>query len=94
MDDYDLAIEFSDGNNQKLDQVAFIPNFHGYPMLSFDLYKQLAVEYKIDIRIYVWDEGLEWSSETTWYRNGEISESSRKYANWLWESPLPHYGEF
>ena len=93
MDEDELPIEFSDGTVRNRDQVVFIPNFQGYPMLDFDSYKELAMEYKIDIRIYIWDQGLEWSSETTWYRNGDISESTRKYADWLWESPLPHYGE-
>ncbi len=55
-------------------------------------FQKFAKDYKIDIRIFVWEMGMQWSSVDTYYRDGKISHDHRQYADWLWESSMPFYG--
>ena len=35
---------------------------------------------------------MEWSSISTFYRDGHVEENSQTYSDWMWESALPDYG--
>lgn len=91
--DLEISGEFSDDQKvQNRDQVIYIPGFHGAWNVDYSFFKEKAVQHKVDVRIFVWERGMQWSSVTTWYRDGTVDETSITYANWLWDSPLPDYG--
>lgn len=89
----EISAEFSnDTKHQREDNVLYIPNFNGAWSIDTEFFRQKAMQYKIDIRVFVWEMGMEWSSVATWYRTGETDESHRKYADWLWDSSMPYLG--
>lgn len=85
--------EFSDDDKHtNKDQVLFLPSFKGAWGVDNECFRKAALEFKVDIRIFVWERGLEWSSISTFFRDGHVETESRTYADWLWESALPNYG--
>lgn len=92
MEEFECDFEFSEGPNQNADQIVILTGYKGAWNIDVSFFKEKAVQYKIDIRIFVWEQGLEWSSVNTWYRNGKMEEESRTYADWLWDASMPYYG--
>lgn len=88
----DLDIPLSEGPNQNVDQIVVVEDFEGAWGVDDATFMRYAKTYKIDIRIFVWESGMCWSSVTTYYKDGSIDKESRQYADWLWDSPLPYYG--
>ena len=92
MEDFECRFEFSEGKNCNKDQIVIFTGYRAAWNVDYNYLKVKAEEYKIDIRIFVWEEGIEWSSVVTWYKNGQIEEQTRKYADWLWDASMPYYG--
>ena len=92
MDDTETEISFSAKTNTRDDQVICLDNYEGPWSPNYDFLREKAMKYKVDIRIFSWDKNA-WSSIQTWYRNGDIEESTRKYEDFLWDCPYPEYGE-
>ena len=89
----EIIAEISDDHlHQRDDQVVFLNGFKGAWSSDDKYFMDKAVQHKVDIRIFMWEKGMEWSRVATWYRDGKYAEESRTYANWLWESALPDYG--
>lgn len=88
----DLELSLSEGPNLNKDQVIFIDCFNAAWDIDEDFFKRCAIQYKIDIRIFVWELGLQWSKASTFYKNGKTEMEYKQYADWLWDCPLPHYG--
>lgn len=88
----DLDIPLSEGPNKNADQIVVIDDFEGAWGIDDSIFVRYAKTYKIDIRIFVWECGLCWSSITTFYKDGRIEREFKQYADWLWDSPLPYYG--
>ena len=92
-DGYTKSVEFSDDKSHaNIDQVAFMDGFKGAWGIDDGCFRKAATEYKVDIRIFVWERGMQWSSVSTYFRDGHVEESSQTYADWLWDSALPNYG--
>lgn len=92
MDDFECDFEFSNGTNQNVDQIVIFTGYKAAWNVDQTYFKEKAERYKIDIRTFVWEQGLEWSSVTTWYRNGRMEEETRSYVDWLWDASMPYYG--
>lgn len=93
MEDTELEIDLNEGKNMNQDQVIIFYDFMiADPVMDYNFLREKAVKNKVDIRIFVWQEGMNHSQVTTWYRDGKTEEETRKFANWLWDSPMPHYG--
>lgn len=91
--EHTISGEFSDDEKHtKDDQVLFLDNFKGAWGIDEEYFKKAAVDYKVDIRLFVWERGMEWSSISTFYRDGHVEENSQTYSDWMWESALPDYG--
>lgn len=84
----DTEIELSNKTNTKDDQVICLTEYEGPWSPNYEFLQQKAVENKVDIRIFTWDKGV-WSSVSTFYRNGDIEETTRKYEDFLWDCPVP-----
>lgn len=91
--DYEISAEMSEGKCINKEQVLFLPNYYGKWNVDSKFFKEKALEHKVDLRIYIWDTSKNWSNFMTWYRTGAVEEEAKKYSDWLWEAPLPHYGE-
>lgn len=90
---YYMTGEFSDDDKHtNKDQVLFLTDFKGAWGVDSECFRKAAQEYKVDIRIFVWERGMEWSSVSTFFRDGHVENDSRTYSDWLWESALPNYG--
>ena len=90
---YTICGELSDDEKHtKEDQVLFLSGFKGAWGIDDECFRKAAVDYKVDIRIFVWERGMEWSSIATYYRDGHVEENSQTYSDWMWESALPDYG--
>ena len=90
---YYMNGEFSDdAEHTNKDQVLYLPGFKGAWGIDTECFRKAAPEYKVDIRIFVWERGMEWSSISTFFRDGHVESDSRTYSDWLWESALPDYG--
>ena len=92
LDSNDAEIELSDGPNKNVDQIAVVEDFNGAWDVDRNIFQHYATTYKIDIRVFVWEQGMCWSTIGTFYRDGKIDSESKQYSNWLWDSPLPYYG--
>lgn len=90
--DDEMELIFSEGRNQNLDQVVIIDDFQGAWGVDDGIFQRYAMKHHIDIRIFVWEKGMCWSSAKTFYKDGRIESSTIQYADWLWDSPLPNYG--
>lgn len=91
-EDKEIEVLFSEGKNRNKDTIVFIDDFNGGWDVDDEYFKDIAKKYKIDIRIFVWEAGMCWSALQTFYRNGQHEMASRTYSDWLWDSPMPHYG--
>lgn len=85
-------IYLSEGPNQNVDQIIILDNFNGAWDVDHEIFKKYAEDFKIDIRIFVWERGMEWSSIYTWHKNGQFEQESKTYENWLWDCPMPFNG--
>ena len=83
------GIDFLNGRNTKEDQVICLDFFEGPWMPDFEFFRKKAIEYKVDIRLFTWNLGA-WSSIFTWYMNGDVEETTRKYEDFIWECPYPY----
>lgn len=92
MDDFECDFEFSEGRNMNVDQIVIFTGYRAAWNVDYSYFQEKAAAYKIDIRTFVWEQGLEWSSVTTWYRNGKREEETRSYSDWLWDASMPYYG--
>ena len=92
MEDTDMEIGFSNKSNVRDDQVICLDGYEGPWSPSYDFLRDKALKHRVDIRIFSWN-GKEWSSIQTWYRNGDIEETTRKYEDFLWDCPFPEYGD-
>ena len=92
MEDTTIEISFPTKTNSRDDQVVCLDNYEGPWAPNYDFLKEKAIKHKVDIRIFSWN-GKEWSSIQTWYRNGDIEETTRKYEDFLWDCPFPEYGD-
>ena len=88
-----ISGEFSnDEKHTKEDQVLFVDSFKSAWGIDDEYFRKAAVDYKVDIRLFVWERGMEWSSKATYFRDGRVEEDSQTYSDWMWESALPNYG--
>ena len=88
-----ISGEFSDDEKHtKEDQVLFLNGFKGAWGIDDEYFRKAAVDYKVDIRLFVWERGMQWSSRSTYFRNGRVEGDSQTYSDWMWESALPNYG--
>lgn len=92
MEEFECNFEFSEGRNLNKDQIVIFTGYKAAWNVDTNYFKVQAEKYKIDIRTFVWEQGLEWSSVHTWYRNGYTEEEVRSYADWLWDASMPYYG--
>ena len=89
----EICAEFSSTKGfSRDDQVLFLPGFRGAWEVDSEYFNKKAIEYRIDIRIFVWELGMQWSSVKTFFRNGETEEEKRTYADWMWDCSMPTYG--
>ena len=91
-EDFESEFEFSEGTNINKDQIIILSGYRAAWNVDKNYWKVKAEEYKIDIRTFVWEQGLEWSSVNTWYRTGKTEEEVRSYSEWLWDASMPYYG--
>lgn len=55
-------------------------------------YLKIAIQYDVDIHIFGWEKGMEFTQEIE-IVNGEIlKDVEGKYDDWEWECPLPYMG--
>ena len=88
-----ISGEFSDDEKHtNKDQVLYLDGFKGAWGIDGEYFRKAATDYKVDIRLFVWERGMEWSSVSTFYRDGHVEDDSRTYSEWMWESALPNYG--
>ena len=85
-----IEISFSNGGKTKEDQVICLDRYEGPWSPRVDFWKEKAVKHRVDIRIFSWS-GKAWSSVMTFYRNGDIEETARKYEDFLWDCPYPDF---
>ena len=91
-EDKEFEIYFSEGKNLNKDTIIFIDDFNGGWDVDESYFKEKAIQYKIDIRIFVWELGMCWSAVDIFYRNGVCECDTKTYSDWMWDSPMPHYG--
>lgn len=91
-DEPEFDVDFSEGNKRNVDNVVVLENFNGAWNIDEAYFKQKALEYKIDIRIFVYEAGMQWSEVVTYFRNGDTDQTTRSYSDWFWDSPMPHLG--
>ena len=84
-------VEMSDGKVGNKDQVIYLENFTSEDSIDYEFFRKKALKHKVDLRIFTWAPKNDWAYFITLYRNGTMEESTRKYADWLWESPLLNY---
>ena len=87
-----LELSFSEGPSVNKDQTIIVDHFKGAWGVDEEIFKQYAMKYKIDIRICVWECGLQWSQIVTFYKTGSVDSDYRSYSDWLWDSPMPFTG--
>ena len=87
----ETEVERSHGKSINDEQVVFIGNLSTTGYFDYRFFSEKARKHKVDIRIFTWEPRIEWSYYITCYRNGTMDEATRKYADWLWESPLLSY---
>lgn len=91
-EDNDIELYFSEGRNLNKDTIVIFEDFNGGWDVDHQYFKTKAVQYKVDIRIFVWELGMCWSAIDTFYRTGRCEFETRQYSDWMWDSPMPHYG--
>lgn len=91
MDEEVMAVNLHSYNTRD-DQIVIMENYQAAWNVDKNYFREKAKEYKIDIRTFVWELGMEWSSVITWYRNGEMDEETRTYSDWLWDASMPYNG--
>lgn len=87
-DTHTIGVIFSNGRNTNSDQVICLDNFVCPWSPDFKFFQKKAMEHRVDIRMFTWDKQT-WSSIFTWYRNGDIEETDRKYEDFVWDCPYP-----
>ena len=85
-------VHFSGGAATKEDQVVCLDRYEGPWVTDYEFWKRKAMKHKVDIRIFSWS-GKAWSSIQTWFRNGDVEETTRKYEDFLWDCPYPEFNE-
>ena len=91
-EDKEVEVFFSEGLNRNKDTIVFLEDFNGACDVDDKYFRDAAKKYKIDIRIFVWESGACWSLSQTFYRNGDCDTKKHTYSDWMWDSPMPHYG--
>lgn len=92
MEEFECDFEFSKGQNTVEDQIVIFTGYRAAWNVDYSYFQEKAMRYRIDIRTFVWEQGMEWSSVNTWYRNGTKDEEARSYSDWLWDASMPYYG--
>ena len=87
----DIEVDLSAGKSTNSDQVACLYEVQTLHNFDYEFMKKVAKTFKVDIRIFIWVSEIDWSYSVTYYRNGAFEEATRKYADWLWDSPLMNY---
>ena len=87
----DVEVEFTSKTGSSSDQVACLSGIQTLRNFDYEFLKKVAKTYKVDIRIFIWAREVEWAYSVTYYRNGTFEEMTRKYADWIWDSPLMNY---
>lgn len=73
--------------------VAINEDFKAAWSVEGSLYSQLAVKYGVDIKIMVWERGLEFEQIVEAYRDGRHVETlPDSGADWPWKAVHPEYG--
>lgn len=77
------------------EHVFVFDDFNGAWHVEGDHFNELAKKYDVDIRIWVWECGLQWWSKDTYYRDGEEDHEDFGTEDpdvWLWEAANPFKG--
>ena len=88
----ETEILFTSKHDFRKDEIVCLENYEGPFKPNYEFWRKKAMEYKIDIRIFSWDD-KKWSSATTWYRNGMGDTTLQTYEDFFWNCPIPGYGE-
>lgn len=88
----DIELPLSEGPNKNVDQILVLEDFSGAWDIDRRIFPRYAQDYKIDIRLFVWECGMCWSTVATYYKDGRVDCEDRRYSDWLWDSPMPFYG--
>ena len=75
------------------DWVALNEDFKAAWSVQGDIYSQIAVKYGVDIKIMVWERGMEFEQVIIAYRDGRHEEFLPDVSgDWAWKAVHPMYG--
>lgn len=72
--------------------VVCIDDFNSAWSLKEEGWVNHAKKYGIDIRMFGFERGMEFSQEMTITRHGNVETKTNKYQDWNWECPFPNMG--
>ena len=72
--------------------VVCIDDFNSAWSLKEQGWADYAKKYGIDIRIFGFERGMEFSQEMTITRHGNVETKTTNYQDWYWECPFPNMG--
>ena len=69
-----------------------IPTFKSAWNIDSDEFVDISKEFNVDIHIFAWEQGMEFSREVE-IIDGEVTKDvTKKYDNWDWEVPFSDLG--
>ena len=55
-------------------------------------FRDMAQKYGVDIKLYGFEQGMEFAETAEYYRNGTEKHETQKWDDWDWDCPCPNMG--
>ena len=88
---YTVEVCWPDDDDNE-DIIVIIDDFNSAWGLRDQGWADHAKKYNIDIRMFGYEQGMEFSEVMTITRDGTVSDEHKHYDDWNWDCPFPNMG--